>query len=319
VQLKNLCESPIYEEKIFMQIKSNRVITTAIILMLSAVLNSNPVSAQTASPVILKSKNIEITEAMLEAALEAIPSEDRAGINAAPKRIAEMLKGMLLNKTLVKEAEQSGLDKSPQVLAEIATARDAIIAKARLKEFEKQLVPPKYENSAREQYITQTEKYTIPSDIDSSHILFKTQCRTEQEALRLATELREKIINGKSFEEAAIELSEDSSVKKNKGNIGTLPANSLAKDYSAAAQLLKIGEISKPVVSEFGVHIIRLNKLTVGRKITFDEAKYGIIAEMEAKYKSAQRSQKMAEIEFDPSVKLNEELLRKRGSRTATK
>ncbi len=302
-----------------MQIKSISYLASRIILTLAVTCSSPTVLAEPNSPVILKSKNIEITEAMLEEALEAIPLENRAGITTVPKRMAEMLKGMLLNKTLVKEARESGLDKSPQVTAEIAAASEAIIAKARLNEFEKQIVVPKYENSAREQYITQAEKYTIASDIDTSHILFKTQCRSEAEALRLATELRSKIEGGKSFEEAAIELSEDNSVKKNKGNLGTLPANSLAKSYSAAAQTLKIGEISKPIISEFGVHLIRLNKIAPGRKLSFDEAKGSIIAEMEMKFKSTQRSKKLTEIEFDPSVTLNDELLLKRGTRTSSK
>lgn len=302
-----------------MHIKNLSYIAAAFTLILGIISNPSAATAETTTAVVLKSKNIEITEAMLDAALETVPAEDRAGITSVPKRMAEMLKGMLLNKTLVKEAQESGLDKSPQVLAEIAAARESIIAKARLKEFERQLVPPKYENNAREQYITQTEKYTIAPEIDTSHILFKMQCRTEKEAMRLATELVEKITNGKSFEEAAIEFSEDNSVKKNKGNLGTLPANSLAKNYSTTAQTLKIGEISKPIVTEFGVHLIRLNKITQGRKITFDEAKGSIIADMEMKFRSAQRSKKMTEIEFDPSVKLNEELLFKRGGRTAAK
>lgn len=280
---------------------------------------SAPTCVAQPSAAVLKSKNIEITEAMLDGALEIVPAEDRAGIAAAPKRIAEMLKGMLITKTLVKEAQESGLANSTQIMAEIAAARESIIAKAWLKEFEKQIVPPKYENTAREQYITQAEKYTVPADLDTSHILFKTQCRTEAEALRLAIQVQEKIASGKSFEEAAIEFSEDNSVKKNNGNLGTLPENALAKKYSEAAKMLKVGEISKPIISEFGVHLIKLNKIAHARKITFDEAKAGIIAELEFKYKATQRSKKLAEIEFDPSVELNSALLLKRGARTTSR
>ena len=281
--------------------------------------SASPANAEMKENVIVKSKNIEITEAMMDAALQAIPAEERVGIIAAPKKIAEFLKNMMLNKTLVKEAQESGLDQSPQVLAEIAVARESIIAKARLKEYEKQVVPPKYESSAREQYVTQIEKYTVPAEIDTSHILFKTQCRTEAEALKLARVLREKIAAGKSFEEAAIEMSEDGSVKKNKGNLGTLPTTSLAAAYSAAAQTLKIAEVSQPVISEFGVHLIKLNKIVLGRKLSYEEMKPSIIAEMETKYRQTQRSKKMAEIEFDPSVELNNELLLKRGGRTIPK
>jgi peptidyl-prolyl cis-trans isomerase C len=262
-----------------------------------------------AKNVILKSDKVEVTEEMLEAALDAMPPDARNIVESQPKKIAEFLKTLLTNKTLVKEAQDSKLDQSPVVKAEIAAARESIIARARLREFDLEIVTPNFANQAREIFITDAEKYTIAPEIDTSHILFKLQCRTEKEALRLAVELRAKIIAGAAFEAAAIEYSEDGSVKKNKGNLGNKPADTFAKEYSVAALALKIDEISQPILSEFGVHLIRLNKFKPGKKITFEEAQSSIVATLEAKYKSEQRRKKINLIELDPTLVLNTELL----------
>ncbi len=293
-----------------MAIQNPLRVTPVQAVTVSLLLLTTPITAfAQAKNVILKSDKVEVTEEMLDRALNAMPIDARNVVNAEPKRIAEFLKTQLTNKTLVKEAQDSKLDQTPTLLAELEAARESIIARARLREFEQQLVMPNYTNQAREIYVTQTEKYTIAPDIDTSHILFKTQCRTEKEALRIASELREKLAAGAAFEATAVEFSEDGSVKKNKGHLGNVPADSLAKTYSAAALALKLGEISQPIVSEFGVHIIKLNKVKPGRKISFDEAKSSIIATLETKYRAEQRSKKINTIELDPSIVLNTELL----------
>lgn len=71
-------------------------------------------------------------------------------------------------------------------------------------------------------------------------------------------DIRDKILNGASFEEMAKKYSEEPAAKRTGGNLGFFKRGELAPEYEATALSLKPGEISKPVETEFGFHIIQL-------------------------------------------------------------
>ena len=90
----------------------------------------------------------------------------------------------------------------------------------------------------------------MPSKINASHILVKT----EQEAniaLYDAT-------HGKNFEDVARNISICPSAKKG-GNLGWFGKNQMVKEFENAAFSLKTGEVSKPIKTQFGWHIIKVN------------------------------------------------------------
>lgn len=87
------------------------------------------------------------------------------------------------------------------------------------------------------------------SKIHAAHILVKT----EQEALELLYD----ISHGKKFEDAAKEKSLCPSGKKG-GDLGWFGRGQMVKEFEAAAFSMKLGEISRPVKTQFGWHIIKI-------------------------------------------------------------
>ena len=85
--------------------------------------------------------------------------------------------------------------------------------------------------------------------VNASHILVKT----EQEANVILFDLK----TGKSFEDIAKEKSLCPSGKKG-GNLGWFARGQMVKEFEDAAFALKKGEISKPVKTQFGWHIIKV-------------------------------------------------------------
>jgi len=82
----------------------------------------------------------------------------------------------------------------------------------------------------------------------------------KNEAFELANALRDSIVNhGKNFEEMARKYSEDGS-SRNGGLISLMPMDDLVANYSAAASALDEGGISEVVETQFGFHVIRLNR-----------------------------------------------------------
>lgn len=80
--------------------------------------------------------------------------------------------------------------------------------------------------------------------------------RTKEEAIELLRGYREQIISGEaSFAELASKYSDCSSAKKG-GDLGTFGRGAMQKPFEDAAFSLKIGELSEPVWTDSGVHII---------------------------------------------------------------
>ena len=90
----------------------------------------------------------------------------------------------------------------------------------------------------------------MPNKVNASHILVKT----EQEANVALYD----VTHGKKFEDVAMQISLCPS-KKNGGNLGWFGRNKMVREFENAAFSLKVGEVSRPVKTEFGWHIIKVN------------------------------------------------------------
>lgn len=116
------------------------------------------------------------------------------------------------------------------------------------------------------------------TEFKARHILFKAEGDAQMvEATTKAQLLRERLVKGQDFGKAAEELSEDPSAKGNGGDLGWFNASKMVKPFSDAAAALKVGEISQPVRTQYGVHLI---KLEGRREKSFDDVKAGLAKEI---------------------------------------
>ncbi len=98
--------------------------------------------------------------------------------------------------------------------------------------------------------------YFLPKEeVKAAHILISTQTRSEEEALKLITEIKEKATTA-NFEELAKNYSEDPGSKASGGNLGWFGKGMMVPAFEQAAFALEAGKISEPVKSQFGYHII---------------------------------------------------------------
>jgi foldase protein PrsA len=89
----------------------------------------------------------------------------------------------------------------------------------------------------------------LSQKIKCSHILVAKQ----SEALAIL----DRIKNGEKFGKLAKDLSTDTGSSKKDGNLGYFTKGKMVKQFEEAAFKLQIGQISEPVKSEFGYHIIK--------------------------------------------------------------
>lgn len=97
--------------------------------------------------------------------------------------------------------------------------------------------------------------------VDASHILVEDE--------ETAKEVKQKLDDGEDFSELAKEYSIDTANADNGGELGFFTKSTMAEEFSDAAFKLKVGEISDPVKTSYGYHIIKVNE----KKDTADKLK----------------------------------------------
>ena len=105
--------------------------------------------------------------------------------------------------------------------------------------------------------------------VNASHILVNSS----EEANEIIKDLKK----GKSFEELAKEKSIDPGSKDNGGNLGVFPKGVMIKEFEDSAFELEVGEISKPVKTTFGYHIIKVNERFEDKDATLEDSRDKII------------------------------------------
>ena len=96
---------------------------------------------------------------------------------------------------------------------------------------------------------------------------------TEEEAVKIV----ERINKGEDFGELAKELSIDTASGANGGDLDYFKYTDMVKPFSEAAFALEIGEVSQPVQSDFGYHIIKLTDKIVDEETTVESEKEKLI------------------------------------------
>lgn len=263
--------------------------------------------------VLVENSYANVTRGDYEAELQRLPPDMRAGFGNSGKRVFDLLSRLLLTKSLAAEARKNGLDKDPAIQRRMALEIDRLQAGLEVAKIEEDAGKafdfrrPQLESRARELYLANRDKYRVPEQVSVSHILFDTKKHTPEEALKLAQEARAKIVAGADFSALAKEVSEDPTSLRNSGRLDYFDKGQMDPAFSDAAFALQnVGDVSEPVRSSFGYHIIRLEGRHPASVRTFEQVKHSILAEERVKYIEAQRDIALAPMKSDPATKVNQ-------------
>ncbi|MGC8768442.1 SurA N-terminal domain-containing protein [Calditerrivibrio sp.] len=132
------------------------------------------------------------------------------------------------------------------------------------------------EQELQSYYLKNKEKFKQDEQIKARHILIKIDNFQDnssvEKALKKAEEIYKKARSGGKFEELAKQYSDDIS-KNNGGDLGFIKRGMMIKEFEDSLFSLKEGEISKPVKTSFGYHIIKNEKYLPKKEYTFQEVR----------------------------------------------
>ena len=256
----------------------------------------------------------KVTRAEYEAELLKLPVDLRPGFANSARRVNDLLLRMLMQKSLAAQAKAAGLDARPDNVVRMQLEVDRFLAQLYIEDVELQAGAQfdaeraRYEARARELFVVDRAKYEKPETITATHILFDTKSRDSAAARALAADARARIVAGADMGKLALEHSDDPSAKNNKGTIEWFAARDMDPAFAKAAFALRsAGELSQPVQSQFGWHVIRLDGRRPAAMPPYEEVRDTIIADIRKKYIDERRDRAVAAIRGDPKTELNRE------------
>ncbi len=133
------------------------------------------------------------------------------------------------------------------------------------------------EEELKQFYEERVSQFQLPEERRTRHILISVQEGADEETVNKAREkandIRKQLTEGADFAKLAEEYSDDPGSSKLGGDIGYFGRGSLDPEYENTMFSLKEGEISEPVLSSFGFHIIKLEEIRAEKSKSYDEVK----------------------------------------------
>jgi peptidyl-prolyl cis-trans isomerase C len=205
---------------------------------------------------------VTLTQGEIDAAFSRIRPEHRLLFIRSGERVDQLIRSLLQNKILAEQARQAGFDQEPLVGKRLALAGEKELAEAWIERVMEQAPDADYEALAYERYLANPEPWMSADMVDVTHLLISSDNKSPEKALELAQSLRARLDeNPGEFDALVEEFSEDPSKSLNKGRFPAMTRGQMVEPFEAAAfSLATEGEISQPVQTDYGYHIIRLNR-----------------------------------------------------------
>ena len=276
---------------------------------LAVAISTHAAPETSAGTVIASLGELSVTSDDLEAEVLRLPPEQRAEFRSNPARVAKITESLIVTKFLAAGARKRGLDRQALVLSEIKLSEERVLARWEQERLEAAILVPDLSKRAEELYKSDPRKYSIQPTYRTQHILIDVKCRTNEAALERANQVRREILAGLDFNEAVSRYSDDPSAVKNAGDIWFVAAGAVQSEYSEAMQKLQRGEISQPVRTIFGWHLIKLTDTTAAKQYAFEEVRDSILKELRQDYIRRNTEEIGARIRSDPNIKVDAQAL----------
>ncbi len=258
-----------------------------------------PFSGFAAGPALAEDKTvatvdgIAITEADLKLADDEI-GRDLGSLPDSTKR--RVLVEFLVENTLfAKAAEAEKLSEGPSFESRMRYWRNRALRDAY---FDSKINSAISEAAAKTFYDDQVKAIKPKEEVQARHILVESEDQ--------AKELKKKVEGGADFAALAKEHSKDPGTKDDGGMLGYFSAGQMVPQFEQAAFALQKGQVSPPVKSQFGWHIIKLEDRRLKPPPSFDEVKDRILSSMihQRAQGAAAELRGKAKVEYlDPEIK----------------
>lgn len=253
--------------------------------------------------VISRGEGLTLTAAdYRELLVPVLTPEERDSLLGDDEALRELVLDMHSDRKLADEALAAGLAQDPEVAAKLSRARERILVRALMDQISDAIEYPDFEALAVQRYQAKPEEFRTPERRKAAHILL-TPARSCRDAITL-DEVLERLNSGEDFGSVAADVSDDGATAAQGGVIdiwATRGRDTFVPEFqSALFKLEAVGDISEPVKTRFGTHLIQLAALEEARIPPFEEIKDRLVQTLRAEYRQGKLGEKRSDAYPDP-------------------
>lgn len=220
----------------------------AIIFLSATLLTTNALAAKVVATYVGGDVTEEQVMEQFKQVLSMQPENSGKKFSELEKNVQELLvKGYINSKLLEKEADKLKLRDSEEFKAKMKVVENQMVQQELV---ERQIKDKITDKMVDEEYKKMVDESKGKEEVKTSHILVDTEDK--------AKEIKKKLNKGANFADLVKEFSKDEGSKTNGGEIGYVTKGQLVAEYEEKAFTMKKNEVSEPVKTQFGWHIIKM-------------------------------------------------------------
>ncbi len=231
---------------------------------------AGPLAAQDKDPLIAKVNGTEIHQSDLAVAEEEAGQLPPMSPDAKKDYLVQFVADMIL---VSKAAEAQKMADSESFKHRIAFAREKLLMEEMLQSVGKAALTDEAMHKVYDEAVKQMGEV---QEVHARHILIRAAPGDEKASKAAEDKIKAIIVRlkkGEDFEKVAKELTEDPSGKANGGDLGYFSKEQMVPEFSDVAFKLEKGQISEPVKTQFGWHVIKVDDKRVKPMPKFEEVK----------------------------------------------
>jgi len=211
----------------------------------------------------------------------------------------QFLDRVVRRELLVQEAEKQKVGDQPDIQEQVANLRRELMIRALVQQEIGNKIKVE-EKDAQEYFSAHPEEFSGDT-VHLRHILVQTEGE--------AKEIQARLVKNEPFEELAKKLSRDTASGPKGGDLGFLGREQMLPDFARAAFALKPGEVSEPVKTPFGFHLVKLVDRKKGQPLAFEQVKAQLQRRLQDERQATRFQAWIKELEGGAKITRDESLL----------
>ena len=220
---------------------------------------------------IAKVGKISLTSEALMKKLGKLPKMQKNFLNRDENARTRLVENFVMEELFVQEAVHQGVSKSAEFRESLENQRRQLLARA----FLKKSVESKMDDSRIKRHFNKNKQKYRTDEVHAFHILLKTKPQADE-----VYGLAKKTEKNSDFQDLAKKHSKDPSAAQNMGDLGFFQRSRMVPEFANAAFGMKKGQISKPVKSPFGWHVIKVVDTKKGKDAVFKDVKIRVKSDL---------------------------------------
>lgn len=248
--------------------------------------------------VLAKVNDIEITKQQMLNVMKSLPQQQAKEVQSEQGR-RRLLEELIAGEMFYLEAVETGLDNDKEFLKILEETKKGLLQRYAI---QKLLMSVNVtEDEIKKQYEANKKQFFTPEEVSARHILVNDKEKCEK--------IKEEINNGLDFSEAA-KLYSSCPSKENKGSLGYFSRGKMVPEFEKVAFDLEIGQMSDPVKTQFGYHLIISDDKKTSREKSYEEVAQQIKQGLSNEKQYKVYSEKITNLKEKYKVEINEEGLK---------